>query len=94
MANALATTKKVDYKNVFKDVSVEIYFSHDQVGMTVESRLDRGDWQVVEFHQHADHKTNRYGWGEGKVMSTALDEKAYLDVLDKRGIKYKVVTKK
>ena len=43
--------------------NVEIRFSHSQVGMLVEAKIDSGDWQVVQLTKHGSHSSHAYGWG-------------------------------
>ena len=57
--------------------------------MLVEAKVGDDDWTSVEFHHHGDHVSQAYGQGKSTVvMSTKMDEQSYLEMLDKKGIKY------
>lgn len=72
---------------------VRIRFKHDQIGTTVEASLDGAPWRMVELRKHGTYATRSHGgWGQvAYVMSTDRDERAYLDTLDAKGVKYTVV---
>ena len=78
-------------------MKVLIRFNHNQIGMLIEAKIvdplgDIKDWQVVEMQKYTDFTVRTYGWGHiSHVMSTDMQENAYLHFLRQAGINYEVV---
>jgi hypothetical protein len=71
----------------------QLKFSHNQMGMLIEARVKAtDDWEAVELQKYTSFPSHAYGWGtRTAVMSTARQERAYLNHLNGLGIQYEVI---
>jgi hypothetical protein len=73
---------------------VHIRFSHNEIGMLIEAKItdppgDVRGWQVVEMQKYTSFTVRTYGWGNvSHVMSTDMQERAYLAFLRNKGVNF------
>jgi hypothetical protein len=69
---------------------LEIKIRHNQIGMLVEARIDKGPWQCVQQSRHKVRSVSPSVMQYSTCVDVLADEREYLEHLTAKGVSFRV----